>query len=368
MKKMYSKLICTGLLVATVTTLSACSGGSAQKTHDYSAEVETYQFLSRHWDESEIKARFEDLSSKLAKKEDVKDFIAPDVSSENSEKISKFLKEFEGKKVEYVYTKFPVMYRVKDANEYNDMRGILEFKFKVKDDKEVKEYTAMFNMARLGDAKGMKWKIYNLMWNDKGIDVTDVKISQLDKPKAGEEVCVMTTDAGVIKLRLFPDKAPKAVKNWIELSKKGFYNGTPFARVIKDFVIQGGALDGSGNESKSIYNGFYEDEINKDLFNFNGALCLGNNGPHTNGNQFYIVQNKKIDETQQPIISQPANVEAKYKEVGGLPELDGRYTVLGQVYEGMDVVEKIASQKTDKEDAPLSNPVKITKIEFEKVK
>ena len=69
-----------------------------------------------------------------------------------------------------------------------------------------------------------------------------------------------------------------------------------------------------------------------------------------------------------PLLSLPENVKAKYKEVGGIPELDGRYTVLGQVYEGMDVVEKIASQQTDKDDAPVSNPMKVQKIEFVKYK
>ena len=67
------------------------------------------------------------------------------------------------------------------------------------------------------------------------------------------------------------------------------------------------------------------------------------------------------------ILSLPGNVEEKYKEIGGLPELDGRYTVLGQVYEGMDVVKKIAEQETDDDDAPVSDPVKIKKITFEKV-
>lgn len=60
-------------------------------------------------------------------------------------------------------------------------------------------------------------------------------------------------------------------------------------------------------------------------------------------------------------------MEEKYKEIGGLPELDGRYTVLGQVYEGMEVVKKIAEQETDDDDAPVSDPVKIKKITFEKV-
>ncbi len=59
------------------------------------------------------------------------------------------------------------------------------------------------------------------------------------------------------------------------------------ARVIKEFVIQGGALDGSGDEAVSSYEGFFADEVHRGLYHFNGALALGDHGPHTNGNQFF---------------------------------------------------------------------------------
>ena len=354
---------------ALFTTLTLTAAPSFAKNYD--DEVQTWQLLSRHWDEDELKERFTTFLKDIQEHKGIEDFIAPDISEEEKENIRNFFRTFEGKKdLRYVYTKMPVMHRVSGTDEYNDLRGILELKFETVEKKnKLTEHTVLLKMARLGNAQGLKWKITGILWADKGVDVSDVYIYQLDKPKRGEEVCIMTTDAGVIKMRLFPEKAPVAVKNWIALSKQGFYNGTPFARVIKDFVIQGGALDGSGDESKSSYNGFFEDEVNRELHNFNGALCLGNNGPHTNGNQFYIVQCSKVrNEEALPLLSLPENVKAKYKEVGGIPELDGRYTVLGQVYEGMDVVEKIASQQTDKDDAPVSNPMKVQKIEFVKYK
>lgn len=340
---------------------------SSSEASDYLSENTVYEFMSRHWDESDFKVRFENFSKNLSENKDWSDFLVPGISSEDLTSIENFFKPFEGKEVNYAYTKCPVLYRVEGEDEYNDMRGILEYKFTVKDNGITKEYTSMFHIARQGDASGMEWRIGKMMWHDTGVDVSDVLLKQLDPPAKGEEVCIMTTDAGVIKMRLFPEEAPIAVKNWIELSKQGFYNGTPFARVIKNFVIQGGALDGSGDESISIYDGFFEDEVGKGLYNFNGALCLGNVGPHTNGNQFYIVQCPTVDEAQLPLVSLPLNVEEKYKEIGGFPALDGRYTVFGQVYEGMDVVEAIASQETDSEDAPLSNPVKIISITFEKL-
>ncbi len=75
----------------------------------------------------------------------------------------------------------------------------------------------------------------------------------------------------------------KRLRIGVGLAKQGFYDGTPFARVIKDFVIQGGALDGSGDEATSIYGGYFEDEVDEGLYHFDGAVCLGNHGPNTNG-------------------------------------------------------------------------------------
>lgn len=366
-KGKFWKVLLSGLMIASVLSVGGVQGIAKEKVHDYAKEEIKEQLIGRHWDEAELKERFEDFSADLAGKKKLDKYIVSNTTEKSKNRVNKYFDKFKGKDVEYVYTKFDQFYKVEAEDDYNDLRGILEYKFNVKEGKKVKEHTALLKLARLGDEKGVAWKIYDVLWNDKGIDVSDVSLQQLDQPKAGEEVCIMTTDAGDIKLRLFPDEAPVAVKNWIQLSKEGFYDGTPFARVIKDFVIQGGALDGSGDESKSIYDGFFEDEVDKGLYNFDGALCLGNNGPHTNGNQFYIVQNKKVDEEQLPILSLPLNVEAKYKEVGGLPELDGRYTVFGQVYEGIDVVEKITAQETDADDAPVENPIKIQKITFEKV-
>ena len=366
MRKSFMKsALAFGCALLTALSLTAVTGFAK----NYDDEVQSWQLLSRHWDESELKVRFEEFIKDIKEHKGIEDYIVPDISEEEKEAIRNYFRTFEGKKdIRYTYTKMPVLHRVNGTDEYNDLRGIMELKFQTTEAKnKVTEHTVLLKMARLGDAQGLKWKIVGILWKDKGVDVSDVKIYQLDKPKRGEEVCIMTTDAGVIKMRLFPEKAPIAVQNWITLSKQGFYNGTPFARVIKDFVIQGGALDGSGDEAKSSYNGFFVDEVNMELHNFTGALCLGNNGPHTNGNQFYIVQCSKIrNEAALPLLSLPENVKAKYKEVGGIPELDGRYTVLGQVYEGMDVVEKIASQETNQDDAPVSNPILIQNITFQK--
>lgn len=128
-------------------------------------------------------------------------------------------------------------------------------------------------------------------------------------------------------------------------------------------MIQGGALDGSGAEAQSIYGGYFEDEVDEGLYHFDGAVCLGNHGPNTNGNQFYIVEHSQVDKEQLYRMNLPLKVRSHYEAVGGLPELDGRYTIFGQVIDGMSVVRKIANQATDSEDAPLE-PIMIRKITF----
>ncbi len=269
---------------------------------------------------------------------------------------------FADQELRYIDTAFTLFYQVAAPDDYNNLRGQLLLTFQT----DRMEYRVLLGMARLGGADGVRWQIFDVLWQDKGMSIADVPLVQLEAPESGEEICVLVTNHGDIRLRLFPQQAPLAVANWRSMAKDGFYDGSLFARVIKEFVIQGGALDESGNEALSSYGGYFADEVRKCLYHFNGAVALGNHGPHTNGNQFFIVQNTKVNEGQLPKISLPRNVEQSYLELGGLPELDGRYTVFGQVYEGMDVVVNIAGQVTDAEDAPLE-PVVIRRIFFEEI-
>lgn len=333
--------------------------------HDYESETVTMELIARYWDDLLAIERFTDLASKLSSGENWNDFIAPDLSAEKTERIRKNFSQYEGKPVEYVYTNFSNFYMVDDENDFNVMRGLLKFKFKVREESKVIEYTSILHMALLGDENGTLWYITDVAWQDAGVDVSDVELIQLENPRSGEEVCQIHTDAGTLKVRLFPEQAPKAVEDFVVLAKQGFYNGKEFYRVIKDFVIQTGAPDGSGKELYSIYGGCFENEVNQGIYHFNGALASSNMGPHTTGNQFYIVQNTSADLDVLPKMTLPENVDKKYAEIGGLPVLDGRYTVFGQVYEGLDIVWKIAQMETDENDAPVSNPVKITSVEFE---
>jgi cyclophilin family peptidyl-prolyl cis-trans isomerase len=116
---------------------------------------------------------------------------------------------------------------------------------------------------------------------------------QLEKPAKGEEIAVLTTNMGVIKLRLFADAAPKTVENFKGLIKKGYYNGLTFHRVIKDFMIQGGDPKGDGTGGTSIWNKEFADEFNANLVNIRGSVSMANAGKDTNGSQFFINQRGK---------------------------------------------------------------------------
>ncbi|XOQ49272.1 MAG: Peptidyl-prolyl cis-trans isomerase [Eubacteriales bacterium] len=199
---------------------------------------------------------------------------------------------------------------------------------------------------------------------------------QLEKPANGEEIAVLTTNMGVIKLRLFPQAAPKAVENFKGLVQKGYYNGITFHRVINDFMIQSGDPKGDGTGGESIWNEPFADEFNANLVNIRGSVAMANSGKDTNGSQFFINQKgtkEAIDwnyyqeafdvyrESPEAFIQQyntywldMSKVTDAYKNIykqyGGNPNLDGAYnivekghTVFAQVFEGMDVVDKIAS-------------------------
>lgn len=174
--------------------------------------------------------------------------------------------------------------------------------------------------------------------------------------KATGTKATIHTNRGDIKIQLFDDQAPKTVKNFVELAKKGYYNGVIFHRVIPEFMIQGGDPTGTGMGGESIYGQAFEDEFSDDLFNLRGALSMANAGPNTNGSQFFIVQAHQVPANmlgQLEAAGYPKEVIEAYKENGGTPWLDHRHTVFGQVYEGMDVVDEIAAVQRDAADRPL---------------
>ena len=192
---------------------------------------------------------------------------------------------------------------------------------------------------------------------------------QFRNPSKGSAIATIETGKGTIKAVLYPSEAPKAVENFITHAENGYYDNNLFHRVVKDFVIQSGDPTETGNGGDSIWKIPFEDEYSDNLHHYRGAIGYANSEKDKNKSQFYIIDGINITEN---LISQmkdagfPDSVIEAYKEVGGHPTLDYRYTVFGQVIEGIEVVDEIAALETDKFNRPLDD-VRIKTITIEYV-
>jgi cyclophilin family peptidyl-prolyl cis-trans isomerase len=206
---------------------------------------------------------------------------------------------------------------------------------------------------------------------------------QLEGVKVGDTIATIHTSKGDIKVWFFPDYAPKAVENFVTHAKEGYYDGVSFHRVIENFMIQSGDPTGTGAGGESIWGEPFGVERSFELRHFRGALCMAKTSAEISiGSQFYIVQNNGLDDSTKSQLEQikgqldqvfyedgdkkltigetyfPETVIDEYLKNGGTPALDMQYTVFGQVYEGMDVVDAIAAvEKTTGSDGAESKPV-----------
>ncbi|ANU23793.1 peptidylprolyl isomerase [Planococcus donghaensis] len=161
----------------------------------------------------------------------------------------------------------------------------------------------------------------------------------------GEALVELNTSMGTMKIKLFPEIAPKTVENFLTHAEDGYYDGLTFHRVIENFMLQTGDPTGTGGGGESIYGAPFEDEFNDHLVNIRGALSMANAGPGTNGSQFFIVQAPEVTEDMFKK-EYPQELQDAYLEQGGTPWLDGGHTVFGQVIEGLEVVDAIAAVET----------------------
>ena len=142
-------------------------------------------------------------------------------------------------------------------------------------------------------------------------------------------------DGSVIRLELYPDKAPITVDNFVSLVKKGFYDGLIFHRVIRGFMIQGGDPEGTGmgGPGYQIKGEFAMNGVNNDLKHERGVISMARSmRPDSAGSQFFIMHQNA-------------------------PHLDGQYAAFGKVIEGIETVDKIAETKTDYSDRPYEDQV-----------
>ena len=160
---------------------------------------------------------------------------------------------------------------------------------------------------------------------------------------ANDLYAAFDTTEGKFKVKLFADRAPKTVENFVQLAEgkktgKPFYDGTIFHRVIPDFMIQGGDPTGTGRGDAGYK---FADEFHKELKHSKpGILSMANAGPNTNGSQFFVT-------------------------VAATPWLDNRHSVFGEVIEGYEVVRKISAVARDGSDRPKKE-VRITSVTIER--
>lgn len=179
-----------------------------------------------------------------------------------------------------------------------------------------------------------------------------------------ETVVLISTRLGDIKVRLYKE-TPLHRANFIRLTKKKYFDGTVFHRVIQDFIVQGGGFD---TPRPSVGKYTIPSEIKPEFIHKRGALAMAReyeNNPEKRSafHDFYIVQTKKMtlpelqaSAKEHKIKLTPLQINT-YTTLGGAPHLDNQHTVFGEVIAGMDVVDRIAAVKTDKGGWPIEDVV-----------
>lgn len=226
----------------------------------------------------------------------------------------------------------------------------------------------------------------------------DVKLEEND---VYAEITIM--DYGTMTAKLFEGAAPESVKRFIEFAELGYYNGTTIHRIIDNYMIQGGSLNGDGSDGEIPPNQYIPVETSNVAYNFYGALCFAASKNGSYG-QFYIVDNhtpqdidaiitklteqladetitsRMLEEDKQyyqeylnKLKAIPQEVKEKYARIGGLYELDGKNTVFGQVIDGFDVlkavsaVEVVSGNPMDDKVGTPSKPIDPITIESIKI-
>eukprot|EP00629_Pelagomonadales_sp_RCC1024_P013127 CAMPEP_0119294584 /NCGR_PEP_ID=MMETSP1329-20130426/48278_1 /TAXON_ID=114041 /ORGANISM="Genus nov. species nov., Strain RCC1024" /LENGTH=194 /DNA_ID=CAMNT_0007295477 /DNA_START=24 /DNA_END=605 /DNA_ORIENTATION=+ len=141
---------------------------------------------------------------------------------------------------------------------------------------------------------------------------------------------IIETNIGSFAVELYAQHAPRTCRNFRELARTGYYDGTIFHRVIRGFMAQGGDPTGTGRGGQSIYGGPFKDEITRDLKHVGaGVLSMANSGPNTNKSQFFVT-------------------------LAPAPWLDGKHAIFGRVAAGMGTVRRLGMVPTDANDRPTT--------------
>ncbi|XP_072014526.1 peptidyl-prolyl cis-trans isomerase-like 3 isoform X2 [Amphiura filiformis] len=146
------------------------------------------------------------------------------------------------------------------------------------------------------------------------------------------------TDVGDVKIELFCDQVPKAAENFLALCASNYYKGCLIHRYIPGFMVQTGDPTGTGKGGSSIWGKKFEDEIVDTLkHNVRGVVSMANNGPNTNGSQFFITYSKQ-------------------------PHLDMKYTVIGKVIDGLDTLDELEKLPINEKNFRPLNECRLTDV------
>ena len=194
----------------------------------------------------------------------------------------------------------------------------------------------------------------------------------VSNPKSSKKDYVVSieTKFGTIKALLYED-TPLHKENFIKLAEEKFYGNTTFHRVMQNFMIQGGDPNSKDDNPKNDGLGGPGYKIKAEFspihIHLKGAIAAArqpdaiNPNKESNGSQFYIVQGRKANDAELKQLQKFKDIQYsetqinKYKEIGGAPHLDMDYTVFGEVIDGLDVIDKIASQKTGAGNRPVED-------------
>ena len=193
------------------------------------------------------------------------------------------------------------------------------------------------------------------------IDPETMDLVQLKEPEEGAPIAVMDTTLGEIRFVLYPDRSPNAVANFTELANSGYYNNTFIFHSESGVYSMGGAPNKDGS-AKDDSHERVERELNQDLWPFKGAICVMNTtvkqslkdkilggGTYYNGSRFLILNTVEFTEEFNKELRESSESEKladAFIEKGGVPNFSQQMTVIGQIYSGMEVAEKLAGLET----------------------
>ena len=216
----------------------------------------------------------------------------------------------------------------------------------------------------------------------------NLKLPQFQPPKEGEEIAVIRTSAGLIKVKLLDEVAPIGVeyfKKWVD---EGKYEDSLFSQIRKDRNTMIQAKDHHKNMTKEELDDYFEKmidemsfednytmETNSDYLNFSGAVGFANYSSKEMESRplgnFYIVANGGLPEETLELMETMGekfgfteDIIKAYGKIGGIQDYNGNFTVFGQVFYGMDIVYKIVNMELDESGYPIEDPVRVEKIEI----